>query len=240
MATTKNNSRKNESNNQSANALKFTTYTSAKSGKTIPVVYGFTDKEDERIAYIAQIGKDGTPSAVHGRYTCLPVGKGDERVPCVMWGANESWHEVAKLAAKTVSDLDALTQEAYDALCAKADAVYQERKADSEQQREERKAAKAEEKKVSPKAKKQPAKSSQPKAAASAKSAKPKKEVTTSASRPKASADSGVLYTEKEVEDVLRKAFGALATAMKWESKQFEPLIEAALNGAAKTKVKAA
>ena len=46
----KNNSnKKNQSvKNQSANALKYATYTSEKSGKTIPVVYGFADKEDER------------------------------------------------------------------------------------------------------------------------------------------------------------------------------------------------
>ena len=137
----KNNSnKKNQSvKNQSANALKYATYTSEKSGKTIPVVVGFTGREDERIAYIAQIGKDGQSSAVHGRYTQLPIGKGSEHVPCVMWGAAECWHDVAKLAAKTVNDIDALTQDSYDALCDLAEKAYQQRKAESEKAKNESK-----------------------------------------------------------------------------------------------------
>ncbi|MBR6141480.1 MAG: hypothetical protein IKQ37_06940 [Bacteroidaceae bacterium] len=135
MATKNNN---NQSvNNQSANSLQYVTYTSAKSGKTIPVLVGFTSKDDPRIAYIAQIGKDGEQSAVHGRYTQLNFD--GTMTPCVMWGAAECWHEVAKLAAKTVNDLDTLTQEAYDALCAKASEAYQQRKAESEAQRAEKK-----------------------------------------------------------------------------------------------------
>ena len=167
----KNNSnKKNQSvKNQSANALKYTTYTSEKSGKTIPVVYGFADKEDERIAYIAQIGKDGQSSAVHGRYTQLPIGKGSERVPCVMWGAAECWHDVAKLAAKTVNDIDALTQEGYDALCDLAEKAYQQRKAESEKAKNESKKnetikPKTQQKKGSTKGKKEQPKKQEPKA----------------------------------------------------------------------------
>lgn len=149
MATKNNN--QTENNNQANNSLQYATYTSAKSGKTIPVLVGFTGKDDPRIAYIAQIGKDGEPSAVHGRYTQLPFGIDEtrgtyvqlesnaERIPCVMWGAAECWHKVAKLAAKTVSDLDTLTQESYDALCDLADKAYQQRKEESEKAREERK-----------------------------------------------------------------------------------------------------
>lgn len=149
MATKNNN--QTENNNQANNSLQYVTYTSAKSGKTIPVLVGFTGKDDPRIAYIAQIGKDGEPSAVHGRYTQLPFGidekKGAyvqlesnaERIPCVMWGAAECWHKVAKLAAKTVSDLNTLTEKSYDALCDLAAKAYQQRKEESEKAREERK-----------------------------------------------------------------------------------------------------
>ena len=135
MATKKNQNNNQSVNNQSANNLKYATYTSQKSGKTIPVVVGFSGKDDERIAYIAQIGKDGEPSAVHGRYTQLMFN--GQLTPCVMWGAADCWHAVAKLAAKTVNNLDALTQEAYDALCTKADEAYQSRKAENEQKKKE-------------------------------------------------------------------------------------------------------
>ena len=49
-------------------------------------------------------------------------------------------------------------------------------------------------------------------------------------SKPKAE---GKTYTAKEVEQVVRKAFGALADAMKEDVKQFEPIIKAALPQAA-------
>ena len=137
MATKNNNQSVN--NNQANNSLQYATYTSAKSGKTIPVLLGFTGKDDPRIAYIAQIGKDGEPSAVHGRYTQLQFD--GTMTPCVMWGAAECWHKVAKLAAKTVSDLNTLTEKSYDALCDLAAKAYQQRKAEGEKAREERKSA---------------------------------------------------------------------------------------------------
>lgn len=49
----------------------------------------------------------------------------------------------------------------------------------------------------------------------------------------KASAESEKTYTAKEVEQVVRKAFGALADAMKEDVAQFEPIIKAALPQAA-------
>lgn len=137
----------NKTNNQSvknqsaatANVLKYATYTSAKSGKTIPVVIGFTGKDDERLPYIAVLeqpkAKKGKKAKkLHGpayaTYSVLPLGKDGERIPCAIWGADPRWHDIAKLAATTINDLDALTQEAYDDLCAKAQAVYDAKKAD--------------------------------------------------------------------------------------------------------------
>lgn len=137
---TKNNSKTNQSvNNQSANALQYVTYTSEKSGKTIPVVIGFTGKDDERLPYIAVLeqpkSKNGKKAKkLHGpayaTYSVLPLGNDGERIPCAIWGADPRWHEVAKMAAVTINDLDALTQEAYDALCDKAEAVYQAKKSE--------------------------------------------------------------------------------------------------------------
>ena len=49
----------------------------------------------------------------------------------------------------------------------------------------------------------------------------------------KAAAESEKTYTAKEVEQVVRKAFGALADAMKEDVAQFEPIIKAALPQAA-------
>lgn len=43
----------------------------------------------------------------------------------------------------------------------------------------------------------------------------------------------GKVYTAKDVENVLREAFGALATALKTPVKDFEPIIEAAMKKAA-------
>lgn len=138
---TKNNIKTNNQsvNNQSANALQYVTYTSEYSGKTIPVVIGFTGKDDERLPYIAVLeqpkAKKGKKAKkLHGpayaTYSVLPLGKDGERIPCAIWGADPRWHDIAKLAAVTVNDLDALTQEAYDALCDKAEAVYQAKKAE--------------------------------------------------------------------------------------------------------------
>lgn len=176
MATKNNN--QTENNNQANNSLQYATYTSAKSGKTIPVLVGFTGKDDPRIAYIAQIGKDGEPSAVHGRYTQLQFD--GTMTPCVMWGASECWHKVAKLAAKTVSDLDTLTQESYDALCDLADKAYQQRKAESEKAREESKSApKAE--KPAPRGRKPVEKKDGQKPAAAPKTEKPAQKTFTEA-----------------------------------------------------------
>ena len=50
-------------------------------------------------------------------------------------------------------------------------------------------------------------------------------------SKPKATTEK--MYTAAEVEQVVRKAFGALADAMKEDVKQFEPIIKAALPQAA-------
>jgi serine/threonine-protein kinase len=50
-------------------------------------------------------------------------------------------------------------------------------------------------------------------------------------SKPKATTEK--MYTAAEVEQVVRKAFGALADAMKEDVKQFEPIIKAALPAAA-------
>ena len=228
MTARKNNQSVKNQSAATANALKFTTYTSQKSGKTIPVVYGFTDKDDERILYIAQIGKDGEPSAVRGRYTCLPIGKGDERIPCVMWGAHESWHDVAKLAAKTVSDLDAMTQKAYEALCAKANEVYQQRKAESKAEKEtEKKAAKPQPKKASP----QPSPVGD-----AAQKPTPKKEVKTEGKKSTPKSQSTMMFSYAEVEDILNNAFNALAKAMKTDA-NFKPLIDATMDAAKAVKV---
>ena len=149
-------------NNQSANALQYVTYTSEKSGKTIPVVIGFTGKDDERLPYIAVLeqpkAKKGKKvKKLHGpayaTYSALPLGKNGERIPCAIWGADPRWHDIAKLAAVTVNDLDALTQEAYDALCDKAEAVYQAKKSEGMPSSEERR-VKSEESNVQPKGKK--------------------------------------------------------------------------------------
>jgi len=140
MANKNNNKTNNQSvNNQSANSLQYVTYTSEKSGKTIPVVIGFTGKDDERLPYIAVLeqpkAKKGKKAKkLHGpayaTYCMLPLGNGGERIPCAIWGADPRWHDIAKLAATTINDLDALTQEAYDDLCAKAEAVYEAKKAE--------------------------------------------------------------------------------------------------------------
>lgn len=161
---TKNNSKTNQSvNNQSANALQYVTYTSEKSGKTIPVVIGFTGKDDERLPYIAVLeqpkAKNGKKAKkLHGpayaTYSVLPLGKDGERIPCAIWGADPRWHDIAKLAAVTINDLDALTQEAYDALCDKAEAVYQAKKSEGMPSSEERRVKSEESAKVQPKGKK--------------------------------------------------------------------------------------
>lgn len=140
MATNNNKTNNQSVNNQSANSLQYVTYTSATSGKTIPVVYGFTGKEDERLPYIAVLeqpkAKKGKKvqrvhGPAYGTYSRLPLGKDGERIPCVIWGADPRWQDIAKRAAEIINDLDALTQEDYDDLCAKAEAVYEAKKAES-------------------------------------------------------------------------------------------------------------
>ncbi len=202
MANKKNNKTNNQSvNNQSANSLQCVTYTSEKSGKTIPVVIGFTGKDDERLPYIAVLeqpkAKKGKKAKkLHGpayaTYSVLPLGKDGERIPCAIWGADPRWHDIAKLAATTINDLDALTQEAYDDLCAKAEAVYEAKKAEGLFNEKEN-------------GKEQPAKV-QPKGKKAAPKAKPteKPEVTLSATKPAAT------YTEAS----LMAAFNQLAKTM--------------------------
>ena len=206
MANKNNNKTNNQSvNNQSANALQYVTYTSEKSGKTIPVVIGFTGKDDERLPYIAVLeqpkAKKGKKAKkLHGpayaTYSVLPLGKDGERIPCAIWGADPRWYDIAKLAATTINDLDALTQEAYDDLCAKAEAVYQAKKSEGSPFPTSPKGAEGE----------QPAKV-QPKGKKAAPKAKPteKPEVTLSATKPAAT------YTEAS----LMAAFEQVAKASK-------------------------
>lgn len=226
----KKNQPKNESNNTSAATLSFTTYTSQK-GKVIPVVIGFSGKDDPRVEYVAQVGKDGEPSAVRGRYSSLPIN--GTATPCVMWGAAPCWHEVAKKVAEVFSDFDNMTQEAYDEVCDMAEAAYQERKAEGQKADAERKAAK-------PKAESKPAatklaakgKSEKPaasKPAAKGKSEKPATAKPATAKGKQPNMTEVPVYTRKQVEGILRDAFGALAKAMNADAKAFEPLIASAM-----------
>ena len=238
----KKNQSKNESKNQSANALQYTTYT-GQSGKTIAVVTGFTGKEDPRVEYIAQVGKDGEPSAVHGRFTALPIG-GEERVPCVMWGVDTCWGAVAKAAAAIFSDFEHLTEEAYDALIALADKAYEQRKAEGQAQDAERKA-----KGETAKPKAQPAKGK----TKTTKAAKPagkkgstaattaaSKETSTAGAKakkpaaPKATAQpaADLLYTAADLRAALDNAFAALAKSLKVDKAAFDPIIANAVNAA--------
>ena len=178
MATKNSKNSKNESMNMSAangnNTLRFTTYTSENTGKTIPVVYGFTGKEDERLPYIAVLeqpkAKKGQKvqrvhGPAYGTYSRLPLGKDGERISCVIWGADPRWHDIAKRAAEIINDLDALTQEDYDDLCAKAEAVYEAKKAESRPTPDPSRdgGEKAGAKKVEPKGSTKPAKAQEPK-----------------------------------------------------------------------------
>lgn len=230
--------KKNETINTSVtNALRFTTYKGSKEGaKTIPVVYGFTGKDDERLAYIANMepapkAKNGKkapkkePGYAHCTYSNLAINGGD-RIPCVIWGADPRWVEVAKYTAEVINDLNNLTQEQYDKLGDMAAAVYEAIKAEGKAKDAEKKAAK-------PTAK-----------PAAKKTEKPAPEVTTESSKPAAKGKKGKpttsdtpIYTHADLEATIRNAFGALAKRMKWDSSMFEPLIESALN-AAKTNVK--
>lgn len=227
----KNQSTKNESKNQSANALQYTTYT-GQSGKTIAVVTGFTGKEDPRVEYIAQVGKDGEPSAVHGRFTALPIG-GEERVPCVMWGVDTCWGAVAKAAAAIFSDFEHLTQEAYDHLCGLAETAYQQRKAEGQAQDAERKAkgetAKPKAKTTKPAGKKGATAATATVKETSTAGAKAKKPAA-----PKATAQPATeqLYTEADVRVALDNAFAALAKSMKLDKSAFDPIIANAVNAA--------
>lgn len=212
----KKNQSKNESKNQSAATLSFTTYTSQK-GKVIPVVIGFSGKDDPRVEYVAQVGKDGEPSAVRGRYSSLPIN--GVATPCVMWGAAPCWHEVAKKVAEVFSDFDNMTQKAYDEVCDMAEAAYQERKTEGQKADAERKAAK-------PKAESKPAAS---KPAAKGKSEKPATSKPATAKGKQPIMDEVPVYSRKQVEGILRDAFGALAKAMNADAKAFEPLIASAM-----------
>lgn len=178
MATKNTKNTKNETMNMSAangnNTLRFATYTSENSGKTIPVVYGFTGKDDERLPYIAALeqpkAKKGQKvqrvhGPAYGTYSRLPLGKDGERIPCVIWGADPRWHDIAKRAADIINDLDALTQEDYDDLCAKAEAVYEAKKAEGKAAEGGPNGANEQPAKVQPKSEKKPsAKSQEPKA----------------------------------------------------------------------------
>ncbi len=217
----KKNQPKNESKNQSAATLSFTTYTSQK-GKVIPVVIGFSGKDDPRVEYVAQVGKDGEPSAVRGRYSSLPIN--GTPTPCVMWGAAPCWHEVAKKVAEVFSNFDNMTQEAYDEVCDMAEAAYQERKAEGQKADAERKANRPKAETAKPAAKKPTAS----KSAAKGKNEKP------ATSKPAAKGKQPNMtevpvYTRKQVEGILRDAFGALAKAMNADAKAFEPLIASAM-----------
>ncbi len=205
---TKNNKTNQSVNNQSANSLQYATYTSEKSGKTIPVVYGFTGKDDERLPYIAVLeqpkAKKGKKAKkIHGpaccTYSVLPIGKGGERIPCVIWGADPRWHDIAKLTAKVINDLDALTQEAYDDLCNRAEAVYEAKKAEGKAADEQKKSEKPAQKvKPTPKAKAQKTVKQKPS----------EQETTMSASKP---ASKGKTMTEA----ALMAAFEQVAKASK-------------------------
>ena len=236
----KKNQSKNESKNQSAATLSFTTYTSQK-GKVIPVVIGFSGKDDPRVEYVAQVGKDGEPSAVRGRYSSLPIN--GTATPCVMWGAAPCWHEVAKKVAEVFSDFDNMTQEAYDEVCDMAEAAYQLRKAEGQKEDAERKAnrptpdpsrnggEKAGAKK--PTASKPAAKGKNEKPVVTKPAAKGKSEKPAT-SKPAAKGKQPNMtevpvYTRKQVEGILRDAFGALAKAMNADAKAFEPLIASAM-----------
>lgn len=231
----KKNQSKNESNNTSAATLSFTTYTSQK-GKVIPVVIGFSGKDDPRVEYVAQVGKDGEPSAVRGRYSSLPIN--GTATPCVMWGAAPCWHEVAKKVAEVFSDFDNMTQEAYDEVCDMAEAAYQLRKAEGQKEDAERKANRPKAETAKPAAKKptaskSAAKGKNEKPAASKPAAKGKSEKPAT-SKPAAKGKQPNMtevpvYTRKQVEGILRDAFGALAKAMNADAKAFEPLIASAM-----------
>ena len=231
----KKNQPKNESKNQSAATLSFTTYTSQK-GKVIPVVIGFSGKDDPRVEYVAQVGKDGEPSAVRGRYSSLPIS--GTATPCVMWGAAPCWHEVAKKVAEVFSDFDNMTQEAYDEVCDMAEAAYQERKAEGQKADAERKANRPKEETAKPAAKKPAAskstngKNEKPaatKPAAKGKSEKPATSKPATAKGKQPVMTEVPVYTRKQVEGILRDAFGALAKAMNADAKAFEPLIASAM-----------
>lgn len=123
-----------------SNKLQYVTYTSQRTGKTIPVVTGFTSKEDERIPYIALLDQ---PKAKKGKkakkeqevdrlayctFSMLPLGKDGERIPCVIWGADPRWHDIAKRTAEIINDPYTLTQEDYDDLLNRAKAVFMAKK----------------------------------------------------------------------------------------------------------------
>lgn len=226
MATKNTKNTKNETMNMSAangnNTLRFATYTSEKSGKTIPVVYGFTDKDDERLPYIAALeqpkAKKGQKvqrvhGPAYGTYSRLPLGKDGERIPCVIWGADPRWHDIAKRAADIINDLDALTQEDYDDLCAKAEAVYEARKSEGRPSNEELRMTNDESApaKVQPKSEKKPnAKSQEPKA----KQEKPKNPKPTGKAAPEvtlSATKSAPAYTEAS----LMAAFAEVAKVTK-------------------------
>ncbi len=226
MATKNNKNTKNESMNMSVangnNTLCFTTYTSEKSGKTIPVVYGFTDKDDERLPYIAVLeqpkAKKGQKvqrvhGPAYGTYSRLPLGKDGERIACVIWGADLRWHDIAKRAAEIINDLDALTQEDYDDLCAKAEAVYEAKKSEGRPTKDGANGANGANEqpaKVQPKIEKKPsAKSQEPKA----KQEKPKNSKPTAKAAPEvtlSATKSAPSYTEA----ALMASFEQLAKAM--------------------------
>ncbi len=238
-------------NTTTTNKLQFTTYTSEKTGKTCPVVYGFTGKEDERLGYICNM--EPTPKAkkgkkaekkVHGYaysvYSCLPINGGD-RVPCAIWGADPRWHEVAKFAAEVINDLDALTQEQYDKLGAMAAAVYNARKEESKAEKEEPKKAEEPKVRVSPKSEKSEKKESQ-KAKPTPKKDKTDGEVAASGVKVKKDVKNPtktVLFTHEEVSEITRNALDILGKTLGWSEKECKALSEladAVVNNAARAK----